>query len=83
MDEMFEVLTWSQLGLHRKPCALLDVDGYYAPLVTFLDHAAREGLLKPEHRAMLLVEHDPEVLLERMAGHVAPPVPQVLTPERT
>ncbi len=83
LDELFEVLTWAQLGLHRKPIALLDVDGYYAPLVTFLDHAAAEGLLRPEHRAMLLVDRDPGALLERLAGHEAPLVPRVIEPSQT
>ncbi len=68
LDELFEILTWAQLGLHHKPCALLDVDGYYAPLLAFLDHAAAEGLLRPEHRALLFVESDPERLSARLAS---------------
>jgi uncharacterized protein (TIGR00730 family) len=68
LDELFEVLTWSQLDLHHKPCALLDVDGYFAPLLAFLDHAASEGLLRPEHRAMLFVEQDPDRLVDRLVG---------------
>jgi uncharacterized protein (TIGR00730 family) len=83
MDELFEVLTWSQLGLHGKPCALLDVDGYYAPLVAFLDHAAREGLLRPEHRAMLFVETDAARLVERLAGWVPPAVPRAIEAGQT
>jgi len=83
LDELFEILTWSQLGLHHKPCALLDVDDYYAPLVTFLDHAAREGLLRPEHRAMLFVERDPERLAERLASYSPPAVARVLDPSQT
>jgi len=67
LDELFEMLTWSQLDMHRKPCALLDVDGYYTHLTAFLDHAAAEGLLRPEHRAMLFAEHDAERLLDRLA----------------
>jgi hypothetical protein len=83
MDELFEILTWAQLGLHDKPCALLDVDGYYAPLVAFLDHAAREGLLRAEHRAMLLVESDPARLVERLASHRPAVVEKVLGPSQT
>jgi hypothetical protein len=83
MDEIFEVLTWSQLGLHQKPCALLDVDGYYASLVAFLDHATAEGLLRPEYRAMLLVEQDPGRLVDRLLAYVPPVVPQVLAPSQT
>jgi uncharacterized protein (TIGR00730 family) len=74
LDEIFEMLTWAQLGLHHKPCALLDVEGYYAPLVAFLDHAAAEGLLRPEHRAMIFVEQDVDRLVERLATHAAPRV---------
>ena len=83
LDELFEVLTWAQLGLHHKPCALLDVDGYYAPLVAFLDRAAAEGLLRPEHRAMLFVEEDAERLVERLASYRVPVVPTVLAPSQT
>jgi uncharacterized protein (TIGR00730 family) len=83
LDELFEVLTWSQLGLHQKPVALLDVDGYFAPLVAFLDHATAEGLIRPEYRAMLFVERDADALLDRLASHVAPSVPQALTPAQT
>jgi uncharacterized protein (TIGR00730 family) len=83
MEELFEVLTWSQLGLHRKPCALLDVDGYYGSLVTFLDHAVGEGLLRPEYRAMLLVESDPERLVERLRSHVPPVVEKAIEPSQT
>ena len=68
MEELFEVLTWGQLGLHAKPVGLLDVEGFYASLVAFLDHAAAERLLKPEHRALLLVDTDPERLVDRLAA---------------
>lgn len=83
LEELFEVLTWSQLGLHRKPCALLDVDGYYASLVAFLDHAVREGLLRPEYRAMLFVESDPARLVERLASHVPPVVEKAIETSQT
>ncbi|APR87619.1 Lysine decarboxylase family protein [Minicystis rosea] len=83
LDEIFEVLTWSQLGLHKKPVALLDVDGYWTSLVAFLDHAAREGLLRPEHRAMLFVESDVDRLLDRLVSVATPEVPAVLGPAQT
>ena len=83
LDELFEVLTWSQLGLHHKPCALLDVDGYYTSLVAFLDHAAAEGLLRPEHRAMLFVEPDVDRLLDRLSSYPLPVVATVLDPSQT
>jgi uncharacterized protein (TIGR00730 family) len=65
MEEFFEVLSWAQLGLHEKPCGLLNVSGYYDPLIAFLDHAAAEDFIKPEHRALMIVEASPERLLER------------------
>jgi uncharacterized protein (TIGR00730 family) len=66
LEELFEVYTWAQLGLHSKPCALLDVDGYYSGLASFLDHAVEERFLREEHRAALMVEEDPARLLERL-----------------
>lgn len=83
MDELFEILTWAQLGLHQWPCGLLDVEGYYRSLITFLDHAADEGLLKREHRAMLLVDDDPARLLDRMERYRGPAVDAVIRPGQT
>lgn len=72
LEEIIEVLTWTQLGLHRKPCALLDVAGFYAPLRAFLDHAVAEGFLSAAHRGMLLVDDDAEALLHRIEHWEAP-----------
>ena len=83
LDEVFEILTWAQLGLHRKPVALLNIAGYFDGLLTFLDHAADEQLLRAEYRAMLLVESDPARLLARMRAHVPPAVPVWLKPGQT
>jgi uncharacterized protein (TIGR00730 family) len=66
LEELFEVYTWSQLGLHRKPCGLLDVEGYYAGIAAFLEHAVEERFLREEHRAMLVVDEDPRALLDRL-----------------
>ena len=66
VEELFEVYTWAQLGLHRKPCALLDVDGYFEGIARFLDHAVEERFLGAEHRSMLIVERDPRALLDRL-----------------
>jgi hypothetical protein len=74
VEELVEVLTWSQLGLHAKPCALLDVAGYYGPLVRFFDHAVTEGFLREQHRAMLVVDDDPARLLDRLAAWEPPAV---------
>ena len=68
VEELFEVYTWAQLGLHRKPCALLDVEGYYAGIASFLTHAVEERFLREEHRAMLVVEPDPRTLIDRLAA---------------
>ena len=67
LDETFEILTWAQLGLHRKPLGLLDVAGYYQPLLAFLDHAVAQRFLRPEHRAQVLVADDPRRLLDVLA----------------
>ncbi len=64
LEELFEVATWTQLGLHAKPLGLLDVRGYYRQLVAFLDHAVTEGFVTPENREMLVVEQGAEALLE-------------------
>ena len=72
LEEFTEIWTWGQLGLHRKPYGLLDVAGFYAPLLAFLDHAVAEGFMRPEHRAMVSVAQDAEALLEAM-DHAPPP----------
>jgi uncharacterized protein (TIGR00730 family) len=71
MDELFEAWTWTQLGLHRKPCALLNQDGYYDPLLAFLDRSVAEGFLQPRYRAALLVAADAESALEQLAAAVS------------
>jgi uncharacterized protein (TIGR00730 family) len=81
MEELFEIWTWGQLGLHAKPLGFLDVAGYYGHLHTFLDHMAAEGFLKPRHREMVAVEHSAEKLLERFAAYAAPAVVQVIDRE--
>jgi hypothetical protein len=77
VEELFEVLTWAQLGIHRKPCGLIDVDGYYRSLAAFLDHAVAEGFVGTEDRAILLVDSDPERLLRRFEEHRPPAVDKV------
>jgi uncharacterized protein (TIGR00730 family) len=69
LEELVEVFTWSQLGLHRKPCGLLNVEGYYQRLADFLDHAVQERFLLEQHRATLMAESDPGALLERLRAH--------------
>ncbi len=63
-DELFEILTWSQLGLHAKPVGVLNVAGYFDPLLRWLDHAVAEGFIRPQHRGLLLEADDPDHLLD-------------------
>ena len=72
LDELFETLTWAQLGLHRKPVALLNVEGYFDDLLRFYDRAAAEGFLHPAHRNMILTGADAGTLLDAMERHVHP-----------
>ena len=72
LDEFFEVLTWTQLGIHRKPSGLLNVEGYFDTLLAFLDHAVAERFVKDVHRSMLIVELEPNRLLDRLDAFVAP-----------
>ena len=74
LEEIFEILTWAQLGFHHKPCALLNVNGYYDPLITFLDHAVSQGFLRQEHRDLLQVHNCPATLLDSFADYQAPDV---------
>jgi uncharacterized protein (TIGR00730 family) len=73
LEEFFEVLTWAQLGLHAKPCGLLDVAGYYAHLLRFLDGAVEARFVKSKHRALVRVEEDAGRLLDAFASHRAQP----------
>ena len=74
LEEIFEIWTWAQLGIHAKPCGLLNAAGYFDALTTFLDHAVAEQFVKPPHRAILIVEQTPEALLDRFASYQAPTV---------
>lgn len=73
-DEFCEVVTWAQLGLHQKPCAMLNVAGYYDAMIAMFDHAAQEGFVRDMHRAMLIVSPDISVLLDQMQNYRAPAV---------
>jgi uncharacterized protein (TIGR00730 family) len=66
LEEFFEVLTWSQLGLHAKPCGIVNVLGYYTPLLATLDHAVQERFLKPQNRALVLARETPTELLQAL-----------------
>lgn len=82
IEEIFEALTWAQLGLHGKPCGLLNVAGYFDHLQAFLEHAMDQAFVKPEYRPMIMVEEDPEKLLEHFADYRAPHVKKWISEEQ-
>ena len=72
LDELSEVLTWAQLGLHAKPCGLLNLEGYFDLLMAWLDHATAQRFIRAEHRAMVLVDNDLARLLQRLVDYMPP-----------
>ena len=82
-EEFFEAVTWTQLGLHRKPCGLLNVAGFYTPLAAFIDQAVSEGFIKPVHRASIVVDDNAERLLDTLAKVKLPDVPKWIQKEDT
>lgn len=80
-EEFCEIVTWAQLGVHQKPCGLLDVGGYYAPLLAMFDHALAEGFVQPVHYSLVLANADPAALLSRMQTWQAPPLKRWLSPD--
>jgi uncharacterized protein (TIGR00730 family) len=76
LEELFEVWTWAQLGYHAKPCAILNVAGFYDHLVGFLDHVVEQRFLRVEHRRMLIEVTDPGELLARLAAYMPPTAPK-------
>jgi uncharacterized protein (TIGR00730 family) len=81
LEELAEALTWSQLGLHRKPCGVVNLDGYFDPLVAFLDRAVAEGFMRGESRRMLLVAGTADSLLDAFESYEAPAVRRWLEPD--
>ena len=80
LEEIFEVWTWAQLGDHEKPCAFLNVGGFYDGLIAFLDGVVARGFIRPAHRAMAIVATRPDELLDRMERYRAPPVAKWIEP---
>jgi len=76
LEETLEILTWAQLGIQRKPVGLLNVRGYWDPLLELLAHAAGEGFVRREHLALLLTASAPRELLDRFTAWTAPPLPR-------
>lgn len=83
LEEIFEALTWAQLGFHRKPCGLLNVGGYYDGLFDFLEYTISEQFVKPIYREMLIMEDQAETLLSRFENYQAPQVKKWLDPDET
>jgi len=82
-EEFFEAITWTQLGLHRKPCGLLNVAGFYTPLALFIDQAVSDGFIKPVHRAAIIVDDDPARLLDTLTTIEVPDVPKWIRRDET
>jgi len=80
-EELFEVVTWAQLGFHRKNVGLLNVEGYFDRLVELVDHAIQSGFIVTSHRDLIVVEREPAALLQRLASHELPHVRRWLGPE--
>lgn len=81
LDELFEILTWGQLGLHQKPCGLLNADGYFDQLLSFVDHSIDEGFVRREYRRMIAVAESPDALLDTLATYEPPLVEKWMDPE--
>ncbi|MGF1471515.1 MAG: TIGR00730 family Rossman fold protein [Rubrobacteraceae bacterium] len=76
LEEFFEVLTWAQLGEHKKPCGLLNAGGYYEPLIAVFDHMVNEGFLSEEHRSIVQVRRTPNAVLDALSRYVPPAIPK-------
>jgi uncharacterized protein (TIGR00730 family) len=83
LEEIFEVITWAQLGIHQNPCAFLNVSGFFNGLIQYLDHAVDAELLKPEYRQMLLIDTDAVRLLDAIQAYKPPIVAQWIEPDET
>lgn len=79
LEEIFEVWTWAQLGIHAKPVAFLDAEGFYSPLLAFLDRAVDAGFIRAHYRAIAIVDADPAALLRRLASYEPPRVEKWIT----
>ncbi len=82
-EEFCEVLTWTQLGLQRKPCGILNIDGYYDQLLSLFDHAVDEQFLKPVHRRMVFSDSRPECLVSRLLEYELPSVDKSIDLKQT
>ncbi|MGH2734778.1 MAG: LOG family protein, partial [Actinomycetota bacterium] len=83
LEELLETLTWAQLGIHFKPCGLVNTAGYFDSLLELLDHGVSEGFIKPEYRRLLIAADEPAALLEAFERHDPPSVPRWLESDET
>ena len=72
LEELFEILTWAQIGMHRKPVGVLNAEGYFDPLLALIEHARSEGFIYAAHRGLLACERTPGALLDRLAAYAPP-----------
>lgn len=79
LDELFEIWTWAQLGEHQKPVAILNVNGFFDPLLAYLDHVVEEGFIKPAHRDMLIVHETADEVLDAMTSYDPPSVTKIIS----
>ncbi len=82
-EEIFEILTWAQLGIHSKPCGLLNVANYFAHLALFLQHAMDERFVREEYKPMIIMEQEPGALLDRFSAYQPPQVRKWIGPDET
>lgn len=83
MEEYFEIFTWGQLGLHNKPCGLLNISQYFDPLLSMFDVMESERFMQPKYRSMVIIDNTPEGILNQFSTYVAPSVKTYLTEQRT
>lgn len=83
LEELFEVITWAQLGIHSKPVGILNVNGYFDGLLDFIDHSITERFVNAEHRNLFVTASDPDDLLERLGRHTAPAAPKWISLDET
>ncbi len=82
-EELLEMITWAQLGIHRKPVGILNVGGYYDPLIQLFERAIEEGFIKPRNRKLFVIEQEPDRLLQTLVAHRLPEVKRWITERET
>ena len=83
LEEFFEVLTWAQLGIHDKPCALLNAGGFFDPLLNLIDHSVEAGFVSPDHRQLLIHATGTDAILDAIAAYRRPNIKRWITPEKS